>query len=57
VDAISAVGERIPVVAGALTAYDPSCDRDGRALDAALRIAAALVDAAARGARRASLPA
>lgn len=46
--AIEAAGARCPVAAGAITAYDPAYDRDGRVCMAATQVALALA-AAGRG--------
>jgi arginase len=43
--AIARITETLRVGAGSLTAFDPSCDRTGKARDAALALAVALVDA------------
>ena len=45
--AMATIGRARPIVAAALTAYAPEYDADGRMLDAALRIAEAIVSAAA----------
>jgi len=45
--AIGLAAQRFRVRGGALTAYDPSLDTDGRICDAALRLLQALADAAA----------
>jgi len=45
--AIGLVGQRVPIRAAALTAYDPGYDEDGRGAAAGLRIVSALIDAAA----------
>jgi len=47
-DAIAAVGTRFRIEAAAITAYDPSCDEDGRIGRAAVRVAQAIVAAASR---------
>ena len=44
--AIDAAGARCPIAAGAITAYDPAYDRDGRVCAAAIEIALALAAAA-----------
>ena len=44
-EVISAVAERLPLRAAALTAFDPEADASGAGGDAALRIAIALAEA------------
>jgi len=41
-EAIQAAGARCPIVAGAITAYDPAYDLDGRVRAAAIEVALAL---------------
>lgn len=43
VQAIATVRQRVPIRATAFTAYDPGCDPEGRALEAALRAIRAVV--------------
>jgi arginase len=49
-EAIAAAGRRCHVVAGAITAYDPGYDADGRIARTAIDVALALADAAAASA-------
>jgi arginase len=49
--AVGAVGAAMPIEAAALTAFDPRADATGRARDAALTLATAVVNAAASGRR------
>lgn len=44
---IAEIGDRCPVRGGALTAYDPEADEDGRAREAALAVSVGLVESAA----------
>lgn len=46
--AMAAIGKSLPLRAGSLTALDPASDVTGEACEAALRLAVALVNAAAR---------
>jgi hypothetical protein len=41
-EAIQTAGARCPIVAGAITAYDPAYDLDGRVRAAAIEVALAL---------------
>lgn len=47
-DVIRMVGEEFAITAAALTAYNPACDEDGRALRAGLQVIYAIVDDIAR---------
>ena len=50
-DVIRMVGEEFIISAAALTAYNPACDEEGRALGAGLRLMHAIVDTVAQRAR------
>lgn len=43
---IAEVASRVPIVAAAITAYDPSCDTDGRMLDTGLDLLQAIAETA-----------
>ncbi len=49
--AMGAIGAALPLHAASLTAYDPGSDVDGRVSEAAVSLAAVLVEAAARAGR------
>ena len=50
--ALEQIADRFNIRAGSLTAYDPSFDQDGRALEACKRILVKLADLAAKADRQ-----